>query len=105
MTDPRWLTVISAVRSFRLIFKLKLQLKIEIIVQIKDVVAEYFCTCECGSRTVDYCSRIATVIWYLGYGQYHEMHIPNQKILNVSITMEKKIVCDLTLFCKLNLLF
>ena len=55
----------------------------------RNAVVEYFCTCETGSRTVDCCSHVMTVIWYLGYGQYNEIHIPNPNRTNVSITIPK----------------
>lgn len=55
----------------------------------RDSIVEYFCTCETGSRTVGCCSHVMTVIWYLGYGQYNEIHIPNANITNVSITIPK----------------
>lgn len=56
----------------------------------RDAILEYYCTCESGSRTVGCCSHIATIIWYLGYAQYNEIHIPNPDILNASITIPKK---------------
>lgn len=55
----------------------------------RKAIMEYFCTCETGSRTVGCCSHIMTVIWYLGYGQYHHINIPNPNITNVSITIPK----------------
>lgn len=55
----------------------------------RDTIVEYFCTCETGSRTVGCCSHVMTVIWYLGYGQYNEIHVPNPNITNVSITIPK----------------
>lgn len=55
----------------------------------RETISEYFCTCETGSRTVGCCSHIMTVIWYLGYAQYNEIHIPNPNITNVSITIPK----------------
>lgn len=56
----------------------------------KDAIVEYYCTCESGSRTVGCCSHIMTIIWYLGYGQYNGIDIPNPDICNVSITIPKK---------------
>lgn len=55
----------------------------------RDAIVEYFCTCETGSRTVGCCSHIMTIIWYLGYGQYSEITVPNPNISNVSITIPK----------------
>lgn len=55
----------------------------------RGTIVEYFCTCETGSRTVGCCSHIMTVIWYLGYGQYNEIKVPNPNITNVSITIPK----------------
>jgi len=55
----------------------------------RDSIIEYFCTCETGSRTVGCCSHVMTVIWYLGYGQYNEINVPNPNITNVSITIPK----------------
>lgn len=52
-------------------------------------IVEYFCTCETGSRTVGCCSHVMTIIWYLGYGQYNEIRVPNIDITNVSITIPK----------------
>jgi len=36
-----------------------------------ECVAEYYCSCESGSRIFGCCSHVMTIIWYLGYGQYH----------------------------------
>lgn len=55
----------------------------------RDSIVEYFCTCETGSRTVGCCSHVMTIIWYLGYGQYNEIRVPNPDITNVSITISK----------------
>lgn len=55
----------------------------------RKAITEYFCTCETGSRTVGCCSHVMTVIWYLGYGQYNEICIPNPEITQVSITIPK----------------
>lgn len=55
----------------------------------RDTIVEYFCTCETGSRTVGCCSHVMTIIWYLGYGQYNDIHVPNPNITNVSITIPK----------------
>lgn len=55
----------------------------------RDSIVEYFCTCETGSRTVGCCSHVMTIIWYLGHGQYNEIHVPNPGIINISITIPK----------------
>lgn len=55
----------------------------------RNTIKEYFCTCETGSRTVGCCSHIMAIIWYLGYGQYNQIQIPNPNITNVSITIPK----------------
>lgn len=55
----------------------------------RNAIVEYFCTCETGSRTAGCCSHVMTVIWYLGYGQYHRISVPNPNITNVSITIPK----------------
>lgn len=55
----------------------------------RDAIKEYFCTCETGSRTVGCCSHVMTIIWYLGYGQYNEINIPNPNITTISITIPK----------------
>ncbi|XP_037030484.1 uncharacterized protein LOC119070320 [Bradysia coprophila] len=60
----------------------------------RDSIVEYFCTCETGSRTVGCCSHVMTIIWYLGYGQYNEIQVPNPNITNVSITIPKVRVND-----------
>lgn len=57
----------------------------------KDSIAEYYCTCECGSRTVGCCGHIMTIIWFLGYGQYSDIKTPNPDISNVSIP---KLLCE-----------
>jgi len=31
-----------------------------------------------------------TIVWFLGYGQYHRINIPNPDICNVFITINKK---------------
>ncbi|KYN23462.1 hypothetical protein ALC57_04098 [Trachymyrmex cornetzi] len=56
----------------------------------RNSIKEYFCTCESGARTVGCCSHIMTIIWYLGYGQYHEISTPNPGICDVSITIPKE---------------
>lgn len=56
----------------------------------RECIMEYFCTCESGSRTVGCCSHIMTIIWYLGYGQYHPIHVPNPEICNSSITISNQ---------------
>lgn len=55
----------------------------------RNAIVEYFCTCETGSRTVGCCSHVITIIWYLRYGQYNDIHIPNSTIINASITISK----------------
>lgn len=56
----------------------------------RESIIKYYCTCESGSRTVGCCSHIMTVIWYLGYGQYHDLKVPNPEICNISITISKQ---------------
>jgi len=51
----------------------------------RDSVTEYYCTCESGARTVGCCSHIMTIVWFLGYGQYHVISIHNPDICNISI--------------------
>jgi hypothetical protein len=42
-----------------------------------DSVSGYCCSCQSGLRTVGCCAHVATVLWYLGYGQYQsEILIP-----------------------------
>lgn len=60
----------------------------------RDSIIEYYCTCETGSRTVGCCSHVMSIIWYLGYGQYNDIHVPNPNITNVSITIPKILVRD-----------
>jgi len=40
----------------------------------RDSVTEYYCTCECGARTVGYCSHIMTIvvpwIWPISWDKY-----------------------------------
>lgn len=60
----------------------------------RDSINEYFCTCETGSRTVGCCSHVMTVIWYPGYAQYNEIHVPNPNITNVSIAIPKTQIRD-----------
>lgn len=55
----------------------------------RDAIVEYYCTCESGARTVGCCSHIMTIVWYLSYGQYHGITVPNPEICNVSITIPK----------------
>lgn len=56
----------------------------------RDSVTEYYCTCESGARTVGCCSHVMTIVWFLGYGQYHGIHVPNPDICNISITISKE---------------
>lgn len=55
----------------------------------RDAIVEYYCTCESGARTVGCCSHIMMIVWYLSYGQYHGITVPNPEICNVSITIPK----------------
>jgi len=41
----------------------------------RDSVTEYYCTCESDARTVGCYSHIMTIVWFLGYGQYHGKYI------------------------------
>jgi len=56
----------------------------------RDSVTEYYRTCESGARTAGCCSHIMTIVWFLEYGQYHGINIPNSDICNVSITINKE---------------
>jgi len=55
----------------------------------RQAISEYYCTCESGSRTVGCCSHIMAIIWYLGWGQYNGIHLPNPTITKASITIPK----------------
>jgi len=35
------------------------------------------------ARNVGCCSHIMMIVWFLGYGQYHGINIPNPDICNV----------------------
>jgi len=35
------------------------------------------------ARNVGSCSHIMMIVWFLGYGQYHGINIPNPDICNV----------------------
>lgn len=37
-----------------------------------NVIQGHYCTCKSGTRTVDCCAHIASVIWYLGYTKDNE---------------------------------
>lgn len=52
-----------------------------------DSIIEYYCTCESGARTVGCCSHVMTIVWYLGYGQYNGVQVPNPEMCDVSITI------------------
>jgi len=56
----------------------------------RDSVTEYYCTCENGAQTVSCCNHIMTIVWFLGYGQYHGINILNPDICNVSTTINKE---------------
>jgi len=56
----------------------------------RDSVTEYYCTCESGARTIGCCSNIMTIVWFLGYGQYYGINIPNRDMCNVPITINKE---------------
>lgn len=55
----------------------------------RDAICEYYCTCESGARTAGCYSHVMTIVWYLGYAQYHGVNIPNPDVCNVSITIPK----------------
>jgi len=55
----------------------------------RDSVTEYYCTCESDVRTISCCSHIMTIVWFLGYGQYHGINKPNPDIYNVSISLTR----------------
>ena len=55
----------------------------------REAVCEYYCSCESGARTVGCCSHLMTIVWFLGYAQYHGIQLPNPNICNVSITIPK----------------
>lgn len=52
----------------------------------RDSIREYYCTCESGARTA---GHVMTIVWFLGFAQYHGIQIPNPEICNVSITIHK----------------
>lgn len=56
----------------------------------QNAINSYYCTCECGARTVGCCSHVMTIIWYLGWGQYNQIKTPNPSIAMSSVTIEKK---------------
>ncbi len=62
---------------------------VETVKSGREAISEYFCTCESGARTVGCCSHVMTIIWFLGYGQYNGINLPNPEICNVSVTIPK----------------
>lgn len=38
-------------------------------------IAQYYCTCLTGRRTIGSCAHVVSIVWYLGAGR-HELFIP-----------------------------
>lgn len=61
----------------------------------EDVISGYYCTCQCGARTVGTCSHVTSVLWFLGYAR-HQRNIkyPDSSLLNVTLDAANRLPQD-----------
>lgn len=51
-------------------------------VNADDLIFGYYCTCQCGARTIGCCAHIASMLWFLGYARHVEnIKYPTRTIL------------------------
>lgn len=48
-----------------------------------NAIAQYYCTCLTGRRTVGSCAHIASIVWYLGIGRHEPFTHPAGELLNI----------------------
>lgn len=46
----------------------------------------YYCTCQSGARTLDTCTHVASILWYLGFARHQgNIKYPDTSLLNITL--------------------
>lgn len=53
---------------------------------VDDPIIGYYCTCQCGARTLGACAHVASVLWYLGYARHlQNIRYPDDSLLDTTL--------------------
>lgn len=60
-------------------------------VPVDNIIFGYYCTCQCGARTIGCCAHIASMLWFLGYARHAEnIKYPTRTILENVLDAEMR---------------